>query len=203
VAPFQNVIAASFLSARMPIEGRVLDAGCGAGLFGVVFKGMRRLNAPTLIGCDVFAPYLEAIPNGVYDDLVCCDIAHLPFRDKVFSGVVAVEVIEHLDKLKGARALKEFERVSCCVIGLSTPRGYHIRSDEDGNPFQTHLGGWNANEFRRLGFKVRFLPDMSSKLWVFVPFVLTYLTGLWAKTIICFKKIHHDMGHYGREREFA
>jgi hypothetical protein len=121
----------------------------------------------------------------------------------VFSGVVAVEVIEHLDKLKGARALKEFERVSCCVIGLSTPRGYHIRSDEDGNPFQTHLGGWNANEFRRLGFKVRFLPDMSSKLWVFVPFVLTYLTGLWAKTIICFKKIHHDMGHYGREREFA
>jgi nucleoside-diphosphate-sugar epimerase len=37
MAPFQNVIAASFLSARIPIEGRVLDAGYGTGLFGVVF----------------------------------------------------------------------------------------------------------------------------------------------------------------------
>jgi SAM-dependent methyltransferase len=190
VAPFQNVIAAAFLSARMPKEGLILDAGCGTGLFGVVFKAMRRLNAPTLIGCDIFAPYLKAIPNGIYDDLVCCDIAHLPFRDKAFSGVVAVEVIEHLDKIRGARALKEFERVSCRIIGLSTPKGYQMRSCEDGNPCQSHLSGWNVNEFKRLGFKVRFLPDMSSKLWIFVPFVLTYLTGLWAKTIICFKKIH-------------
>jgi nucleoside-diphosphate-sugar epimerase len=55
MAPFQNVIAASFLSARIPIEGRVLDAGYGTGLFGVVFKGIRRLNAPTLIGCDIAA----------------------------------------------------------------------------------------------------------------------------------------------------
>jgi predicted TPR repeat methyltransferase len=190
VAPFQNVIAATFLSARMPKEGRILDAGCGTGLFGVVFKAMRRLNAPTLIGCDIFAPYLKAIPKGIYDDLVCCDSAHLPFRNKAFSGVVAVEVIEHLDKIRGARALKEFERVSCCIIGLSTPKGYRIRSCEDGNPFQSHLSGWNVNEFRRLGFKVRFLPDMSSKLWIFVPFVLIYLTGSWAKTIICIKTIH-------------
>jgi hypothetical protein len=65
------------------------------------FKGIRWLNAPTLIGCDIFAPYLEVIPNCVYDDLVCCDIAYLPFRDKVFSGVVAVEVIKHLDKIRG------------------------------------------------------------------------------------------------------
>jgi hypothetical protein len=93
------------------------------------------------IGCDIFAPYLKAIPNGIYDDLVCCDIAHLPFRDKAFSGAVAVEVIEHLDKIRGARALKEFERVSCRIIGLSTPKGYRIRSCEDGNPFQSHLSG--------------------------------------------------------------
>jgi ubiquinone/menaquinone biosynthesis C-methylase UbiE len=189
MAPFQNVIASSFLSARMPVEGRVLDAGCGTGLFGVVFKGMRRLNAPTLIGCDVFAPYLEAIPNGVYDDLVCCDIAHLPFRDKVFSGVASVEVIEHLNKVNALQALKEFERVTRDVIFLTTPVGYHMKTSADGNPHQTHLSGWNAGEFRKLGFKVRFLPDMSNKLWVFIPFALTYLTGIMAKTLICFKKI--------------
>jgi predicted TPR repeat methyltransferase len=90
----------------MPVDGRVLDAGCGTGLFGVVFKDMRRLNAPTLIGCDVFAPYLEAMPNCVYDELVCCDIEHLPFRDKAFSGVVAVGVIEHLDKIKGGPSVE-------------------------------------------------------------------------------------------------
>jgi ubiquinone/menaquinone biosynthesis C-methylase UbiE len=184
----QNVIAATFLSARMPKEGRILDAGCGTGLFGVVFKAMRRLNAPTLIGCDIFAPYLKAIPNGIYDDLVCCDIAHLPFRNKAFSGVVAVEVIEHLSKVNALQALKEFERVTREVIFLTTPVGYHKKTPADGNPYQTHLSGWSAGEFKKLGFKVRFLPDMSNKLWLFIPFALTYLTGIMAKTLVCFKK---------------
>ena len=67
--------------------------------------------------------------------------------------------------------------------------GYHVKRDEDGNPFQTHLSGWNAVEFRRLGFKVRFLPNMGNRLWVLVPFALTYLTGIRAKTLMCFKKI--------------
>ena len=189
MAPIQNVMAAFFLSVRMPLEGRVLDAGCGTGLFGVVMRAMRRLGLPQLIGCDVFAPYLERVPRGIYDDLVCCDIAYLPFRERCFSCVAAVEVIEHLDKVRGFHALKEFERVSRGVIALSTPGGYQERRDEDGNPFQTHLSGWSANEFRRLGFKVRFLPNMGNRLWMFVPFALTYLTGIWAKTLISFKKI--------------
>jgi len=189
VAPIQNVMAAFFLSSRMPLGGWVLDAGCGTGLFGVVMKAMRRLSLPQLVGCDVFAPYLEAVPKDVYDDLVCCDIAYLPFRERCFSGVAAVEVIEHLDKVRGLHALKEFERVSRGNIVLTTPRGYQVKRGEDGNPFQTHLSGWGAAEFRRLGYKVRFLPDMGNRLWVFVPFVLTYLTGIWARTLICFKKI--------------
>jgi len=50
---------------------------------------------------------------------VCCDIAFLPFRERCFSGVAAVEVIEHLDK--------EFERVSRGIVALTTPRGYHVK----------------------------------------------------------------------------
>jgi len=56
VAPMLNVMAAFFLSGRMPLEGRVLDAGCGTGLFGVVMRAMRRLSPPELVGCDVYAP---------------------------------------------------------------------------------------------------------------------------------------------------
>ena len=189
-APMQNVMAAFFLSGRMPLEGPVLDAGCGTGLFGVVMRAMRRLSSPELVGCDVYAPYLEAVPKGVYDHLVCCDIAFLPFRDRCFSGVVAIEVIEHLHKERGLQALKEFERVvSRGIVALTTPRGYHVKGERDGNPFQAHLSGWSAAEFRRLGFKVRFLPNMSNRLWVFVPFALSYLTGIFARTLICFKKI--------------
>jgi ubiquinone/menaquinone biosynthesis C-methylase UbiE len=167
----------------------VLDAGCGTGPFGVVLKAMRRFNTPVLIGCDIFAPYLESIPKGVYDDLICCDIAYLPFRDKVFSGVASIEVIEHLNKMSALQALKEFERVTRSIIVLTTPKGYYMKTPADGNPYQTHLSGWNAGEFRKLGFKVRFLPDMSNKLWMFIPFALTYSTGIMAKTLICFKKI--------------
>ena len=59
----QNVMAAFFLLVRMPLEGRVLDAGCGTGLFGVIIKAMRKLS-PVLIGCDVLGPYLGVIPKG-------------------------------------------------------------------------------------------------------------------------------------------
>ena len=56
MASIQNVMAAFFLSARMPLGGRVLDAECD--MFGVVMRAMRRLE---LVGCDVFTPYLEAV----------------------------------------------------------------------------------------------------------------------------------------------
>ena len=101
---------------------------------------------------------------------------------------MAVEVIEHLSKVNALQALKEFERVTREAIFLTTPVGYHKKTPADGNPYQTHLSGWSAGEFKKLGFKVRFLPDMSNKLWLFIPFALTYLTGIMAKTLVCFKK---------------
>ena len=87
------------------------------------------------------------------------------------------------------RALKEFERIYKGVIVLTTPCGYREIGERDGNPFQAHLSGWSAGEFRRLGYRIRFLLNMGSRLWVFIPFALTYLTGIWAKTLICFKKL--------------
>jgi len=87
---------------------RVLDAGCGDGLFA------RAIAAPEVIGVDGSAAMVaRARERGV--DARVADIQELPFEDDAFDVVVCNWVLYHLPDLD--RGLQELARVAPRFVG--------------------------------------------------------------------------------------
>lgn len=98
---------------------RVLDAGCGMGVYLAAMGSLRRLQ---LVGVDADADRLawgrrEQVPAG----LVQTDVSCLPFQDATFDKILLSEVLEHL-RDDGA-ALRELARVlkPGGVLAISVP----------------------------------------------------------------------------------
>jgi ubiquinone/menaquinone biosynthesis C-methylase UbiE len=88
------------------------------------------------------------------------DILRLPFRDKEFSSVSCLTVMEHIGSMKTARALRELLRVSRRYVFLQicvkdNPfEGKHYLKD------RTHVNvresSWWINKFKDLKIRVKF-----------------------------------------------
>ena len=107
-----DVIAVSRRSVR---DKRVLDAGCGYGLFLVVcgLHGARALHGVDTDATPMrFAQvYGDVLPDSLAERLHVegADVARLPFEDESFDIVTSVEAISHYLDVDGA--LEEFARV--------------------------------------------------------------------------------------------
>lgn len=89
------------LYTRMKSEKlKILDAGCG---FGNFLISLRKWSSKLeLYGVDFLSEMLEKGKKrlGVQEDLICGDLALLPFRNEVFDIVFFLSVIEHLNHPK-------------------------------------------------------------------------------------------------------
>jgi SAM-dependent methyltransferase len=142
------------------VEGQsILDAACGLGRLGYYLRTSSYKQPSYLIGIDLFLPNLEFVrDHRVYDDVVLCDISHIPFRNNSFATVIAREVLEHVEKRSGFDCLKEIERVGWKKLILSTPRDPGQRegfvTPIGFNPYEAHLSRWSLGELRSLGYIV-------------------------------------------------
>jgi SAM-dependent methyltransferase len=174
----------------------LLDVGCGKGAIAEVIKlvGNRKMF---IVGVDAYLPYLKHCKGkGLYDDLVLCDARFLPFKKSSFDAVLAIEVIEHLQKRDGVSFLKQVEEVACRQVIVSTPVGFmetfHKNLERFEDELLRHKSGWSPEEFKELGYKVRgsvgpsILPrDLAYWLSFVLPF--TYFTPNVAYSMICIK----------------
>jgi len=131
-----------------------IDIGCGRGITGALLRIYRNLD--TLVGVDIYDPYLEFCKKlSIYDEVVKLDLrAHpLPFEDNQFDLSVSLEVLEHLLKDDGLALLDELERISRVVI-VSTPNKFFHQPPFDNNPSQRHLSLWRVRDFRQRGYTV-------------------------------------------------
>jgi ubiquinone/menaquinone biosynthesis C-methylase UbiE len=98
---------------------RVLDCGCGMGVYMMMINRLRRVN---LFGVDGDVGRLEwAEREGIQAQLASVDIHELPFADNTFDRVLMSEVLEHLADDRGA--LREVLRVlkPAGILALSVP----------------------------------------------------------------------------------
>ncbi len=131
----------------------ILDVGCG---FGQPMSFLNRHKQFFVVGADIFKPYLmKCREQGNHDNLVMCDVRHLPFKDKSFDAVVSMELLEHLEKDEGDKLLRDFEAISRHQIIISTPVGKYEQHTYHDNPYQEHRCIRTPSQFTQLGYQVR------------------------------------------------
>ncbi len=131
----------------------LLDVGCGPGRVGGIIKRHKSIYS---VGVDIFTPYLEHCQkNGTHDELIRCDVRHLPFREKSFDAVMCKEIIEHLDTQEGDRLIKDLEKIARSQVIITTPVGNYGQHEYDDNPFQEHRSTCMPSTLKRHGFTVR------------------------------------------------
>ncbi len=95
--------------ASVPVNPRVLDAGCGTGF---TMGWLRDSYRARVSGVDSHASGLAFCRGRGEKDLVCADVAALPFGSEVFDLVTSFDVLSEVrDEPSRALALGEFRRV--------------------------------------------------------------------------------------------
>jgi len=126
----------------------VLDLCCGD------HSMIQLLNIPLTVGVELFEPYLEESKRkGIHSQYIKADISKLEFKPKSFDAVIAIEVLEHLEKQEGYELLGKAAKWARKKVIITTPNGYLWPGTHDYDP-REHKCGWNVKELRTLGFKV-------------------------------------------------
>ncbi len=141
----------------------LIDVGCGRGIVGAITRIYR--TPKRLIGVDIFQDYIDFCKKyNIYDELHCLDLRNtpLPFNKNEFSVATCIETIEHLPKRCGEKLLEELQRIAHMVI-ISTPSSFFRQpigyvSD---NPFQAHVSEWTVEDFKKRGYDVKGVGELT------------------------------------------
>ncbi len=130
----------------------ILDVACGSG---IPMRTFNRDHRYRVTGVDLFDEYLnEAKQSGVYDKIVKSDIRELPFPNRSFDVVIALHIIEHLEKDEGWSFARQLERIAKKKVIIATPIGFLQQDGYDDNLLQEHKSGWEPEEFHAMGYRV-------------------------------------------------
>lgn len=130
----------------------VLDVACGARSPLSEFK-----KTFYSVGIDIFKPSIEKSKKAkLHDEYKIGNVLSLDkfFKKKSFDAIVALDIIEHLEKKDGFKLLDQMEKIAKKKIIILTPYGFTQQHPFDKNPHQVHKSGWYPNEFLKKGYNV-------------------------------------------------
>lgn len=151
--PPREIIFRRALGATLRGCRSVLDVGCGSlsPLGSVGFDGFS-------VGLDLSWPALAAArARGHHAALVQADAATVDrvFRPASVDAVVALDVIEHLERARAIELITALEYVARRRVVIFTPNGYVPQPATPENPHQEHRSGFGVADMRALGYSVR------------------------------------------------
>jgi SAM-dependent methyltransferase len=133
----------------------VLDLGCGYD------SPIKDIHKSYSVGVDLSKVYLlESKRKGIHDEYALMDVRRLGFRPKSFDCVVALDILEHLEKVDGFQVLGSMEKIAKKKIIVQTPNGFVPQQDVCS--LQVHRSGWIVDDFRRRGYAVRGMAGLRS-----------------------------------------
>ncbi len=137
----------------------ILDIGCGDGaLMEVLCQG----KDWKVTGIDIYPQNVKkASKRLMYVKVLQGDLnkiaKELIFKRQKFDLVFCSQVIEHIDRKKGEELLLLVDKLAKKRIFMGTPRGFMHQPEMflDGNPHQVHKSGWDENDFKKRGYRVK------------------------------------------------
>jgi len=157
----------------------ILDVGCGSnsviGTFPKTFYSE---------GIDIYKESI-IISKGkkIHDKYIVGDIVKIDkyFKKNLFDAVIAIDVIEHLEKRDARMLIKKMEKIARKKIIILTPNGFTHQGNHENNPYQKHKSGWHKKDLEKEGYAVyglrsfRFLRGelamIKLKPWIFWGFI--------------------------------
>jgi N-acetylglucosaminyl-diphospho-decaprenol L-rhamnosyltransferase len=194
--PIEYFVIKELISAK-----NVLDLGCGRhSPVGILPDTIHKT------GVELYEPYLEkAVSSKRHNVYIKGDITNMQFKDKSFDVVVALDVIEHLQKKDAIELINRMEKWASKKVVIFTPNGYMDQGCWEGNPYQQHRSGWTADFFKNMGFKIygvrgfkglrRIIPRADGMKWSFLEVLIdttqvaTYFLPEFAYQLFCVKDL--------------
>ena len=102
----------AFLAEHIPLSGKILDVGCGNGVF-TLRLGLR---GASVVGLDFSSHLLSDNPH---DRLICGDATVLPFSDGTFDLAFEANLLHHVADRRAV--IREMARVSRNYVAILEP----------------------------------------------------------------------------------
>jgi len=128
----------------------VLDVGCGEN------SPLRLIETKNSVGVDGFEQAINrSKKRKIHPKYRLMDIRELTsvFKENSFDAVIALDVVEHLEKREGSKLIKEMEKIAKKKVVILTPNGF-IQQKDSANNLQEHLSGWRIKDFHKRKYKV-------------------------------------------------
>ncbi|RLF35708.1 MAG: hypothetical protein DRM99_04150 [Thermoplasmata archaeon] len=116
-------------------------------------------NCRFMIGVDIFRDYLHLIKDKIFP--INFDVLKLDkiFVDKCADVVLALDLIEHLEKPDGFKLIEIAEKLARRMVIFYTPCEFkdnkeHINIWGFKNEYQLHKSLWTQEEFTKLGYEI-------------------------------------------------
>lgn len=130
----------------------VLDVGCG------VCSPLSKIRGNfSSEGLDIHKPSIEKSKQAkIHDKYRLGEVKEIDkfYKPKSFDAVIALDLIEHLEKRDGLGLLGKMEKIAQKKVIVLTPNGFTKQDPLEDNPHQIHQSGWTVKEFRQLGYRV-------------------------------------------------
>jgi hypothetical protein len=130
----------------------LLDVGCGKNSPIQFFsEGMYS------VGVDAHKPSIKrSKQKNIHNEYYNIDVLDIgkKFLPGSYDCVIALDLVEHLEKEDGVRLLQMMERIAKEKVIVFTPKGFLSQSEHDNNPWQVHKSGWEVEEMRSKGYEV-------------------------------------------------
>lgn len=131
----------------------LLDVGCGSD--SPVAQFSKKLEYS--VGIDGFQPSIDKSRiKGIHSEYHLGNVLKIDeiFPAKSFDCVVALDLIEHLEKDQGLQLIAAMEKIARKKVIIFTPTGFQEQRAYDGNEYQIHRSGWEVGEMQKSGYRV-------------------------------------------------
>lgn len=166
---------------------RILDVGCGAGIYGYVIRNkwqdtysgkiqydmfnerdVTNDEPKLLLGCDIHLENLRRCrKHNIYDKLYAANAAFLPFPQNYVDTIICIEVLEHLNKKEAHLAIESFKRIATKKIIITVPKralnSKTLTDDRDFLNFRTNdedIKSWIEAEKHKSNFSIKELKNL-------------------------------------------
>ena len=138
----------------------LLDVGCGSD------SPVQALPKDIYtVGIDSFEPSInKSKDKGIHKLYVLDNVLNVNqhFGPRSFEIVLALDLIEHLEKEDATKLISKLEKIATSQVVLFTPNGFLPQGEFNNNVYQIHKSGFTVSDLTNLGYKITGINGLKS-----------------------------------------